>query len=254
MLLLAHSAQGSTDQRAKILATRSVRKERAEWQAASDFVSRICQKYDTGGLRVFKDDRVDESELTLAQMNSLIDEFTNDHLELFRRYHWFLPPRVEAAFARFRVIAARQVAQQNSLFGNLTSTFSGAGRELLDTGTALVAAHPEGSLSTTIAKEVLDKAGSTLDTTIRVQQFYNKAVDSKSFLSGTRRHALIGAYLTALSLSRRHQHHSESNNQRASEVIAMIEPESINDASLLRALSLSPLQVTPDYLSQIDIS
>lgn len=247
VLLLAHSAQGSTDQKAKILATRSVRKERAEWQAASDFVSRICQKYDTGGLRVFKDDRADESELTLAQMNSLIDEFTNDHLELFRRNHWFLPPRVEAAFARFRVIAARQVAQQNSLFGNLTSTFSGAGKELLDAGTALVAAHPEGSLSTTIAKEVLDKAGSTLDTTIRVQQFYNKAVDSKSFLSGTRRHALIGAYLTALSLSRRHQHHSESNNQRANEVIAMIEPESINDASLLRALSLSPLQVTPDW-------
>lgn len=240
--LLAYSALGDDEQVAKILAEQPDKEERVAWQAASDFVSDLCQRFDTGELRVFKDDKIGEAELTLAQMDKMLDEFINRHLSLFRKNHWFLPPRIEGAFHRFQLAVAGQVDQQNSLFGGLTGKFSGVATELRDSGIALVDAHPEASLTTTIARHALDKAGGTLEVTIQVQQFYEAAIDSKSFLSGTRKHALIGSYLSAMALSRFHKHDVESNSQRANQVLQMIDPESVNDAALLRALSLSQLQ------------
>jgi hypothetical protein len=52
----------------------------------------------------------------------------------------------------------------------------------METGLAIVEAHPEATLSTVIARQLLDLGGVQTEDRLKIQFFYENAIKSKGFI------------------------------------------------------------------------
>lgn len=215
-------------------------------QALAEFVRHIGSDFDSGDIRVFKEDRAGDSELQLSQLVELFDRFRSDHLPFLQQHHWYLPPRIERAMWQFYEAASMQSKRDRSksVFDSVMNSFSSADAKFIQAGARILAAHPESSLSIAIASDTLDRSENSVEDVTRTQGFYEQAIHSHGFIRGTKKHAMIGVYLTALALSRAKDVNVEANNQRAFQIHQAIDPNTISDLNLLRVFSLTPLQET----------
>jgi UPF0288 family protein (methanogenesis marker protein 3) len=108
----------------------------------------------------------------------------------------------------------------------------------METGLAILEAHPEATLSTVIARQLLDLGGVQTEDRLKIQFFYENAIKSKGFIRDVQQHARVGALAVAIHLERVVKHEPKRNHQRAYELLQEIDPKpSLN----CRPLAFSPL-------------
>lgn len=223
--------------------------QRQQWSALCVFVNQSCRRFDTGASRVFKNDDRQESELDLEQLVDVLKTVKTSHSELSLRNQWYLPPRVARAFGQFLKEATTQneTNAATGLLESFSSVFSDkAGRHTRATR-QLATAHPESTLKTTLARDALDRWGTSTENLTYVKQLFEDSIDAHSFVVGTRNQAKVGAFLAALGLARVQHVNQVGNSERAHQLLTIIDPAPIHDAELLRVLSLTPLQTQDSW-------
>ncbi|MCP4783568.1 MAG: serine/threonine protein kinase [Fuerstiella sp.] len=216
--------------------------ERQKWMALADFVVGVCHDLNSGGERVFYGAlSVDGAELSFEKLVSLLAQFRSEFLPLLRSRRRTLPPNTEQAFFDFL-----KVQQNITSADGLLNVLSGLGADsadskLLKTGLAIVAAHPEATLSTVIARKLLDLGLADVDDRLKIQFFYENAITSKGFIRDVQQHARVGAFAVAIYLDRVDHHEPEKNRKRAFELLEAIEPDTVTELNTARILTLVPL-------------
>lgn len=217
---------------------------RDEWSAFCRFISATCRRFDTGALRVFKNSDRQDSELNLEQLISVLVQIRRDYQRLATDNQWYLPPRISEAFGTF-LVSSDSVLKSDSAPGfvsALTSVFSADRSAHSQAMKQLLIAHPEPTLKTTLARDALDRWGTTTENLIYVQGLFESSITGRSFVPGTATQARVGAFLAAMGLARVEKHEVEANQQRSRELLSLIDPEQIDEPEMLRILSLTPLQ------------
>ncbi|MCR9202247.1 MAG: serine/threonine protein kinase [Planctomycetaceae bacterium] len=214
------------------------------WQTLCDDIGATCAQFDTGALRVFRNGDRGDTELNLEQLISVLVRIRRDYHGLASENQWYLPPAISAAFEDF-LFSSDEVLKADQATGfvaSLASVFSGDGSEHSAAMKRLIAAHPEPTLKTTLARDALDRWGTTTANLTYVQQLFETSLHGSSFLEGTDNQAKVGAFLAAMGLARVEKVRVEQNSARASALLQTIDPQQIDDAAMLRILSLTPLQ------------
>jgi serine/threonine protein kinase len=229
--------------------------KKQSWRRFATFLNHLCHDFNSGAERVFHRGGLQDGEFTLDSMTAVFDQFTQEYLPLVRGRGWYLPPQVESAFAGFQQVAAEaaatRAAGENRALQSDGSVEEPAStsvvqhppleRRLADAGIRIVEAHPEATLSTVIARFLLDSSSPDLLEKKKIQFFYENALHADSFISDVRPNALIGAFAVAVNLNRVEHHESESNRARAIELLQEINPDDVVDAETLRVMTLLPI-------------
>ncbi|MDP6445433.1 MAG: serine/threonine-protein kinase [Pirellulaceae bacterium] len=231
---LALATRGRQDDAAaRIKATKLSVADQRDWTALVEFVGRLCHDLNSGGERVFyKILSADDSELSFEKLVNLLVQFRDEFVPLLRCRRWMLPPHTERAFEDFLGVAQQWQASPRAEPAKL---------KLMKTGIAIVEAHPEATLSTVIARRLLDLGVAETDDRLKIQFFYENAIGSKGFLRDVQQHARIGAFAVAIHLDRIDHHESEQNRRRAYELLKAIDPNTIVKLDTARILTLVPM-------------
>jgi len=214
------------------------------WHTLCDDIGATCARFDTGALRVFRDGERHDTELNLEQLIEVLVRIRRDYHYLAAENQWYLPPAIAAAFEDFLSSSddVLQADRATGLVASLASVFSRDGSEHSAAMKRLLSAHPEPTLKTTLARDALDRWGTTTTNLTYVQELFESSLNDSSFLEGTDNQARVGAFLAAMGLARVEKVRVEHNTARASALLQTIDPQQIDDAAMLRILSLTPLQ------------
>jgi len=240
---LALAAKGLQDDAAqRIEKTNLSPDEKQKWIELGNFVGQLCHELNSGEERVFyRALSGDNAELSFEKLVSLLVQFQNDFLPLLQNRRWILPPRTEKAFADFLNVA-RASASDNGLLSVLSTIDTNPEDvKLMKSGLAIVEAHPEATLSTVIARQLLDHGVVSTEDRLKIQYFYENAITSKGFLHDVQEHARVGAFATAIHLDRVDHHEREANRRRAYELMDGINPSRIIEVDTARILTLVPM-------------
>lgn len=241
-ILMEALARAGLGERAESVAliqrTHPTDRERAEWTAFVDFLLEVRTEHSTGGERVFHSDAGgDKHELSFDGLLALMDEFQSSYLKLIRQRNWHLPPRIEDRFVVFvQSAAALTESEQWTAFLDGGSR----SRKLMQSGLAIIEAHPEGTLSTVIARQLLDLGVANNDDRKKIQFFFESAISADSFASDVRDHAMLGAYAVAVNLLHLYKVEPEKNLKRVLELTDEISPDVVTEVETARVMTLIP--------------
>jgi hypothetical protein len=232
---VASACLGNSDQATEILdSTTLPPRQKKACRQLIEYLVAFQANNNSGGERVFhRSMSVQDAELTFADLMDVLTEFQSRFLPVLRQRQWMLPPNTEAAFEDFL-----SAVGESGLLANPAAEGQRAEDRLMNSGIAVVRAHPEGTLSTVIARQLLDWKPTTTQQLLDIQFFYEHAMSADAFLADTRSHAIIGAMMTAAHLDLIEHHESEKNRRRIFELMELLEPQSVPQTETARVLTL----------------
>lgn len=246
VLIQALAAAGQGDREAAVVLIAEAltdADDQASWTGFLDFLIELRTEHTTGGERVFHQHlSADESELTFNGLVELLSEFNDRFLKQIRERHWHLPPRVESAISEFFDSATDLVKSKPPPSGSTQATDSDSTVSLMQTGLAIVRAHPEGTLSTVIVRQLLDHGEGTREDRQKFQQLFESAMTAKSFAADVRTHAIFGAWAVAVYLLVIDNHEPEENLKRMLQLMDLMSPDDLLEVKTARVMTMLPLK------------
>ncbi|MCA9051528.1 MAG: hypothetical protein KDA89_22475, partial [Planctomycetaceae bacterium] len=241
MNALTFAATGRLDNARELLNNQPISdNDRQVCLRLAEFLNTLRTGHGSGGERVFhKHLSASSTELSFEKLVNLMNDFQHEFLPFLRRRRWLLPPNTEIAFRRFLQTARADRAE--GLLSLLAATVTGdasAAQEFATTGLQIMEAHPEGTLSTVIARQLLDQGTLDLGQLLRIQHFYENAITAHAFASDVPAHAVLGAFAVAAHLMLIEQHEPDRNLQRVFELMQRMSPDSVTESNTARVLTL----------------
>lgn len=237
---LSLAGRGSVQKARNILSKATDLQDRDTWLEFINFVASLRTEYRTGGERVFhKHLEAKDSELSFQSLLSLFREFEAKYAPLLIDRNWHLPPHVALAFERFSDAASSiegdgETPESNSKISS--------GPEMAQAGLEMIGAHPEGTLSTVIARHLIDMGVATPVERQQLQNIFQSAFASKAFATDVREHALLGDFAATSHLLLLDGVEPEQNLQRMRRLLKMIEPENVYEIGTARVMTLLPIR------------
>ncbi|MEZ6128117.1 MAG: protein kinase [Planctomycetaceae bacterium] len=241
MNALTFAGTGRLDGAKELLSSQPIRdNDREACLLLAEFLNTLRTGHNTGGERVFhKHLSASSSELSFEKLVSLLSEFQDKFVPFLRRRRWLLPPNTEVSIDHF--LETARADRSEGLLSVLAATVTGdesAAQEFAMAGLQVMEVHPEGTLSTVIARQLLDEGTLDLQQLLRIQQFYENAMTAHAFAADVRTHAILGAFAVAAHLMLIEQHEPDRNLQRVFELMELMSPDSITEANTARVLTL----------------